>query len=162
MTNYYNVDILKIGDVMKVILVKDVKGTGKKGDIVEVADGYGRNFLLKNGYANLANNATINENKGQKEAESYHKEQERLKAVNLKEQIDGKTISIYVKCGENGKMFGAVTSKEVSDALSKLGYDIPKQKIEMKESIKNLGDFTIPVKLYTSVVAKINLVILPE
>ena len=146
---------------MKVILVKDVKGTGKKGDIVEVADGYGRNFLLKNGYANLANNATINDNKGQKQAESYHKEQERLKAVNLKEQIDGKTIAINVKCGENGKMFGAVTSKEVSEALAKLGYDIPKQKIEM-DSIKNLGDFTVPVKLYTSVVAKINLVIMPE
>ncbi len=146
---------------MKVILIKDVKGTGKKGDIVEVADGYGRNFLLKNGYANLANNATINDNKGQKQAESYHKEQERLKAVNLKEQIDGKTIAINVKCGENGKMFGAVTSKEVSEALAKLGYDIPKQKIEM-DSIKNLGDFTVPVKLYTSVVAKINLVIMPE
>ncbi len=147
---------------MKVILNKDVKGTGKKGDIVEVADGYGRNFLLKNGFASLATNSSISENKGQKEAQSYHKEQERLSAVNLAEQIDGKSITVQVKCGENGKIFGAVTSKEISEGLAKLGYDIPKQKIEMKESIKNMGDFTISVKLYQGVTAKVNVIVVPE
>ena len=150
------------GDIMKVILNKDVKGTGKKGDIVEVADGYGRNFLLKNGLASLATSASISENKSQKNAESYHKEQERLAAVNLAEQIEGKTITVYVKCGENGKIFGAVTSKEISDALAKQGFNIVKQKIELKESIKTLGDFTVSIRLHPGVSAKINIVVLPE
>lgn len=147
---------------MKVILNKDVKGTGKKGDVVDVADGYGRNFLIKNGFASLATNSAISENKGQKEAASYHKEQERLAAVNLAEKIEGKTVTVYVKCGENGKIFGAVTSKEISEALAKQGFDISKQKIELKESIKNLGDFTITIKLYQGVTAKVNVVVLPE
>lgn len=147
---------------MKVILNKDVKGTGKKGDVVEVADGYGRNFLLKNGLASLATSSAISENRGKKDAQNYHKEQERLAAVNLAEKIQDKTVTVYVKCGENGKIFGAVTSKEISEALTKQGFDISKQKIEMKESIKTLGDFTINIKLYPSVSAKINLVVLPE
>ena len=138
---------------MKVILNKDVKGTGKKGDVVDVADGYGRNFLIKNGLASLATNSAISENKGQKEAASYHKEQERLAAVNLAEKIEGKTVTVYVN---------AVTSKEISEALAKQGFDISKQKIELKESIKNLGDFTISVKLYQGVTAKVNVVVLPE
>lgn len=147
---------------MRVILNKDVKGTGKKGDICEVADGYGRNFLLKNGLASLATNSAVSENKNQKIAQDYHKEQERLAMLALAKQIEGKSVSVSVKCGENGKTFGAVTSKEISEGLSKQGYDIPKQKIELKEQIKNCGEYKITAKLYPNITASFNLIVYPE
>ena len=142
---------------MKVILLKDVKGTGKKGEIKEVADGYGRNFLLKNGLATLATNSAVSENKTQKQADDYHEEQRRLAAVSLAKKLEGKTVCVKVKCGENGKAFGAVTSKEISEQLTKEGLDIPKQKIDLKETIKSVGEYKITAKLYQGVSANFNL-----
>ena len=144
---------------MKVILLKDVKGTGKKGEIKEVADGYGRNFLLKNGLASLATNAAVSENKIQKQASDYHEEQKRLAALELAKKLEGQTITVKVKCGENGKTFGAVTSKEISEQLTKLGLDVPKQKLELKETIKTVGEYKVTAKLYPAISATFNLTV---
>lgn len=143
---------------MKVILLKDVKGTGKKGDIVNVSDGYAKNFLLKNGSATVADNKGCQINSSQKEADAYHKEQERLKAVELGKQIEGKVITLKVKCGENGKLFGAVTSKEVAEAFkTNMNIDIDKRKIVLDGAIKTVGEQKVTVKLHPTVSVKFTL-----
>ena len=142
---------------MKVVLLKDVKGCGKKGEIKEVADGYANNFLIKNNFAKKADNSAINESKGKEVAADYHKEQERQKALKLKEVIDKVNLTLNIKCGENGKVFGSVTSKEIADALLKQGIEIDKKKIELNEPIKLIGSYTITVKVYPNIVAKFNL-----
>ena len=150
------------GEDMKVVLLKDVKGTGKKGDIVTVAYGFGKNFLLKNGYASLATNSILNENKGQKEAEAYHKEQERLKAVELGKRLESVKLTLAVKCGENGKVFGSVTNKELSEELSKQGLDVPKNKIELPAPLKTTGLYTISARLHPTVNVKFKVEIIPQ
>ena len=158
---------------MKVILQKDVKGTGKKGDVVNVADGYGKNFLIKNGYAVLANASNLNDTNNKKIANDYHKEQERLKALDVKKQIflaakekakiiEGKTITVMVKCGEKGKVFGAVTAKEISEAFNNLGIEVDKRKIEIKEPIKFAGDYSLKVKLYEGVYANFKVTVVAQ
>lgn len=141
---------------MKVILQKDVKGSGKKGDIVNVADGYAT-YLLKNNLAKKADSTGCQINKSQKEADAYHKEQERLKAVELGKQIENKTIVVKVKCGENGKLFGAITSKEIADAFkTTLNIDIDKRKILLDSAIKSVGEQVLSVKLHPTVTVKFN------
>ena len=143
---------------MKVILQKDVKGTGKKGDIVNVSDGYAKNFLLKNGSAVVADNKGCQINASQKEADAYHKEQERLKAVELGKQIEGKVITLKVKCGENGKLFGAITSKEVAEAFkANMNIEIDKRKIVLDGAIKTVGEQKVMVKLHPTVAVKFTL-----
>ena len=141
---------------MKVILLKDVKGTGKKGDVVNVADGYAKNFLLKNNFACLANNSNMNDNINKKIAKDYHKEQEYLAAVEKSKLIEGKTVIVDIKCGENGKIFGSVTAKEIAEGFKNLGIEIDKRKIEMKEQIKFAGEYKLKVKLYEGVYANFN------
>ncbi len=140
---------------MKVILQKDIKGTGKKGDIVNVADGYGKNFLIKNGLAVIANNSNVNDTMNKKVAQDYHKEQEILSAKEKAKSLEGKEIVVGIKCGENGKIFGAVTSKEIAEAFSKQNFEIDKRKIELKEPIKFAGIYKLRVKLYEGVYANI-------
>jgi len=140
---------------VKVILLKDVKGSGKKGDVVNVSDGYAKNFLLKNGLAKIADNKGLIENNSQKEADAYHKEQERLKAVEIGNQIKDKVIVLKVKCGENGKLFGAITSKEISEAIKQnLNLDIDKRKIVTDGAIKTVGERQLQVKLHPTVSVK--------
>ena len=114
---------------MKVVLLKDVKGSGKKGEIVSVSDGYARNYLFKQGLAKEATSAALNENKQQKEAFEYHKAVEIKEAKELANLLKTKTIYIKVKAGENGKIFGGITSLEISKALEKEGVLIDKKKI---------------------------------
>ena len=140
---------------MKVVLLKDVKGSGKKGDIVNVADGYAKNFLIKNNLAKPATSEAVNANQGQKKADAYNKEQERLLAVDLGEKINDTEIILRVVCGENGKTFGSITAKEIADALSKQQIEIDKRKIVLKDSIKNIGSYTIDIKLHPTVTAKL-------
>lgn len=147
---------------MKVVLLKDVKGTGKIGDIVNVADGYGKNFLIKNGFAKQASSEAVNENSQAKKADAYHKEQERLKAVEIGKKISGSTLVIKTKCGENGKIFGTVTSKEIADAFSKKGLDVDKKKIIIETPIKNIGEHTIEIKLHPTVNVKFTLLVEKE
>ena len=102
---------------MKVILKQDVKGSGKKGDLIEVSDGYARNFLLKKGLAEEASSVNVNSLRIKKEAEAFH-QAEKVKATKeLATMLNGKTVEVAVKCGENGKVFGSVTSKEIADKL---------------------------------------------
>ena len=147
---------------MKVVLLKDVKGTGKKGEIKEVSDGFAKNFLFKNGSAKIADNSAISENKIKGDAAKFHKQQEILAAKELAKRIEGKTVYFKIKGGSNGKTFGSVTSKEISDELAKIGINLDKKKIELKDAIKNSGSFIAVAKVYPEITAKFNVVVEAE
>lgn len=142
---------------MKVILLQDVKGSGKKGDIVEVSDGYARNMLFKKGLAKEATAVEVNSLKIKKESEEFHRREEIKRLTALAREVNGKTVDCAVKCGDNGKIFGSVTSSEVSAALKAKGYDIDKKKIVLKETVKNLGAYQVEIKLISDVPCKITL-----
>ena len=133
---------------MKVILTLDVKGSGKKGELINAADGYARNFLLPKGLAVEANNQAMDELKA-KEASKQHKIQvEREAAMEASKKLEGKTVQIKAKAGAGGKLFGAVTNKEISEGLkAQYGVDIPKQKIVLDEPIKAYGSYQVKAKL---------------
>ena len=140
---------------MKVIFLKDVKGSGKKGEIAEVSDGYARNFLIKKGLAEEATAVKINSLNIKKGAEDFHR-QEEIKA--LKEEakkLNGTQITLKIKCGENGKVFGSVTAKEIADELASLGYTVDKKRVMLKDPIKLLGVYAVDVKFLPDVIAKI-------
>ncbi|MBO5394514.1 MAG: 50S ribosomal protein L9 [Clostridia bacterium] len=147
---------------MKVLLLADVRGTGKKGEIKEVADGYANNFLIKTGKAKRADNGAISENNNRKAANDYHKEMEKQAAQELGKKMQNATVVLKIKCGENGKTFGSVGSKEISEGLKKLGYDVDKRKIELKDPIKTVGSYVINVKLHSEVSVKLNIQIEAE
>lgn len=147
---------------MKVVLLKDVKGTGKKGEIKNVADGYAKNFLLKQGLAKEANKSALAENEFKQNANAYHKEMERQEAAALAKQIEGQVVNLKIKCGENGKTFGSITAKEIADALEKQGFSLDKRKIDLKEPIKTIGSYTIVAKVYPEITAKFTLNVLAE
>ena len=141
---------------MKVILLKDVKGTGKKGEIKEVSDGYARNFLLKKGVAVEANQANMKE----LDEKSKSKERKALieyeEAVLLGKQMENVNIQIEVKSGEGGRLFGSITSKEIAEQLKKQkNIDIDKRKILMEEPIRTLGSTLVEIKLHQKVTTKI-------
>ncbi|MBE3101681.1 MAG: 50S ribosomal protein L9 [Firmicutes bacterium] len=142
---------------MKVILLQDVKGQGNKGDIVNASDGYVRNFLFPNKLAIEANNQNLNELKNKQASESNRKNNELKEAKKLAESISKLEIAIKAKCGENGKLFGSVTNKEIADAIkSKYKLSIDKKKIVLSEPIRSLGNFQLDVKVYPEVVAKLS------
>ena len=147
---------------MKVLLLKDVKTVGKKGEIVEVNDGYARNFLMKKGMAQQATAGVNNETNQKNAALARQKQKEYEDALAMAKELDGKVIGIVIKFGDNGKSFGAVTSKEISSELLKLGYDVDKKKINLKDSIKSAGVFDVEVKVYTNVSATIRVEVKPE
>lgn len=147
---------------MKVLLLADVRGTGKKGEIKEVADGFGQNFLIKTGKAKKADNSALSENQSKKSANDFHKEMQKQDAQALGKKIAGTTITVKIKCGENGKTFGSVTTKEIADALKEKGFDIDKRKIELKEPLKIIGDYEITAKLHPVVSVKFKLSIIAE
>ncbi len=141
---------------MKVVLLKDVKGSGKAGDIIEAKDGFAQNFLIKKGLAKPADSQAINENKSQKAAQEFHR-QETLKAnKELREKLDGKEVTIQVKSGAGGKFFGSVTSKEVADKLLELGFDIDKKKILLQSNIKTAGVYPVSIRISAEETAKIS------
>ena len=142
---------------MKVLLTADVKGTGKKGDVVEVADGYGRNFLIKKGLATAATAASVHEAQQKKEAAQFHKAEEVKALKALAASLEGKKVSVKIKTGENGKTFGSVTASHVATALSEIGFDVDKKKIKM-EAVKTLGSLPAEIRLMEGVTAKITVV----
>ncbi len=147
---------------MKVILLKDVKGLGKAREIKEVSDGYARNCLIKQGLAEEATAVKVNSLNIKKGAEEYHR-QEEIKA--LKEEaknLNGKEITLKIKCGENGKIFGSVTTKEIADAINELGFKVDKKKILLKDSIKNLGVYTVDIKFLPDTIAKVKVNVIAE
>lgn len=145
---------------MKVIFIQDVKGQGKKGEEKNIADGYARNFLLPRGLAVEATAANLNNLKGQKASEAYKKEQEIKAAEEIKKQLEGITVKISAKAGENGKLFGSVTTKDIADALkAQHKIEIDKRKIVLASDIKTTGEITVDVKLYPQIAGKINVLI---
>lgn len=141
---------------MKVILLQDVKSLGKKGDIVNVSDGYARNMLLKKGLGKEATGQNMNDLKLQK-ANAQKVAQENLEASQaLAKELEGKEVKIAVKTGEGGRIFGSVSSKEVSEAVrEQLGKEIDKKKLLMEGPIKTLGVTQVAVKLHAQVTAQI-------
>lgn len=147
---------------MKVILLQDVKGMGKKGEVKNASDGYARNFLLKKGLAIEATNQAMSELNSKNEAVAHHKAEEKKAAENDKARIDGKTLKITAKCGENGKLFGAVTSKELAEQLQKeFSIKVDKKKITAPD-MKNTGNYSFSVKLYQGVVASLSVEIVAQ
>ncbi|MEE1160780.1 MAG: 50S ribosomal protein L9 [Acutalibacteraceae bacterium] len=140
---------------MKVVLLQDVKGKGKKGELCNVSDGYARNFLFPKKLAVEADNAALNELKNREESAAHHKKEEIAAAKETAARLDGKTISITAKAGAGGKLFGSVTSKEIAAEIkAKLGIEIDRKKMNVAD-IKNFGEYTAEIKLYQGVTAKI-------
>lgn len=140
---------------MKIILLKDVKGTGKAGEVKEVADGYARNCLIKKGLAEEATSIKVNSLNNKKEAQDFHK-QEEIKAIKeLASKLNGEKVTLAIKCGENGKLFGSITAKEIADSLLEKGFSVDKKKILLKDGIKNLGEYQVEIKFLPDVSAKI-------
>ena len=139
---------------MKVILLQDVKGSGKKGDLINAADGYARNFLLPKGLAMEATAGAINNKKVQDAAKAHHAQVELENAQAKKKELDVKTVIVKAKAGAGGKLFGAVTSKEIAAAMKEqYGIDADKRKIALESEIKAFGTFAFELKLHVGVVA---------
>jgi len=148
---------------MKVILLENIKGVGKKDDIINANDGYARNFLFPKNKAVEANATNLAKLKAKQNSENHKKEVEKSEAEKLKEKLENISLRIEVKAGENGKIFGGVTAKEVSDELKKQkNIDIDKKKILLKETIKTVGIFNVDVKLYEGVIGKIKVNIIAQ
>lgn len=140
---------------MKVVLLQDVKGHGKKGELCNVSDGYARNFLFPKKLAVEADNAALNELKNREEAAAHHKQEEIDAANALAAKLDGKTVEIKAKAGAGGKLFGSVTSKEIAKEIADtLGLQIDRKKMSVAD-IKNFGEYTAEIKLYKGISAKI-------
>ena len=139
---------------MKVVLKADVKGTGKKDQMVEVSDGYARNFLLPRGLAAPADAAALNQARTKSEAKAHHEAEARAAAQELAARIAGQTVSTKIKGGASGKLYGKVTGKEVAELLSKLtGTEIDKKKVELPSAIKEFGTYDATVRLYAGISA---------
>ncbi len=144
---------------MKVILKQDVKGLGKKGELVNASDGYARNFLFPKGLAAEANAQAMSEFKNKQQAEKYRIETETATAKAAAERISGKTIRIAAKAGQNGKLFGSVTSKEIAERVkAEFGIETDKRKIII-DDIKQFGTYEFEIKLYQGISAKLYVIV---
>lgn len=141
---------------MKVILVKDVKGSGKAGDTLNVAEGYARNFLLKNGLAVEASAKNLNELAGKKASEQHKLDVEKAENEKIAAALEGKDVTITAKAGQGGKLFGAVKTSAVAEAIAKQhSVKIDKKKIVMNSEIKSFGDFEATIKMSQGVSCKL-------
>jgi len=148
---------------MKVILLEDVKALGKKGEIVEVNDGYARNFLLKTKKGVEATGKNLNDLKLQKANVEKVAQETLAAAQELGKKIEAGKVEVAIKTGEGGKVFGSVSSKEISAAVEKqMGLKVDKKKIQLKEQIKTLGTHIVPVKLHAKVTAELKVVVKAE
>lgn len=148
---------------MKVILLQDVRDQGKKGQMIEVSDGYARNFLIPRKLAVAANDDNINSLKLQEKARQRHEQKERAEALEISEKLKSSMVMIHAKAGGAGKLFGSVTSKEISDALKEqFDIDIGKNKIVQDEPIKHFGTFEVRCKLGYEVTGTIMLTVCEE
>lgn len=148
---------------MKVILLEDVKSLGKKGEIVNVSDGYARNFLLPRGLAKEATSNALNDLKGQKEAAEFRHNNEVAAAKETAEKINGVTVALTAKAGENGKLFGSITAADVAEALKMQHHVvIEKKKFSIPDGIKHTGITEVEVKVYPSITAKIKVNVTAE
>lgn len=145
---------------MKVVLLADVNGNGKKGELVNVSDGYARNFLIPRKLAKIADAQAMNELKNAEEAKAYKARVEKEAAEAVAKAVDGKSVKVYAKAGQNGKLFGSVTAKEISEEIKKqYKVDVDKRKIELETDIKAFGTFSFTIKLLSGITAKMFVVV---
>ena len=145
---------------MKVILLQNVKGLGKKDEMVEAAEGYARNFLLPRKLAIVADNKAQNELKGKESSRQFKIDEERKAAKATAEKLSGITVKIRSASGADGRLYGAVTAKDIAEALEKnFGITVDKRKLELPDAIKSHGTYSIGVKLYTDVSGKFTVVV---
>ena len=142
---------------MKVILTKDVKAQGKKGDVINVNDGYANNFLFKNGLAIPANQANVNTNNKQKEAEAKRIAEETAAAKDLASKLEKIEVNFAIEVGERGKAFGSISGKEISEELAKLGFTVDKKAVVLDTPIKRVGAYDVVLKLYNGVSCKLKI-----
>lgn len=148
---------------MQVILKEDVKGSGKKGDLVKVSDGYGRNYLIPKGLAMAADAQSIGEFKSKQDAARHRTEKELADAKELASRLNEKTVRLTANAGAGGKLFGSVTSKEIADVINKdFDCNIDKRKIALENDIKSFGTFTAQVKLHAGVTASVYVMVTQE
>lgn len=147
---------------MKVILTQDVKAQGKKGEVIDVSDGYARNYLIKNGLAKEATSVNLNSLKISNAAEAHRKAVEKAEAEKLAKQLNGSTVTIKLKVSETGKIFGALNTQSIADALAEQGITIDKKKIVLPEPIKTVGQHTVIIKPYAEVQASLKVVVVGE
>ena len=148
---------------MKIILIEDVKSLGKKGEIVNVNDGYARNFILPKKLGLEATGKNLNDLKLQKANEEKVAQQIWDEAKELGKKLEAGKVELAIKIGEGGRAFGSVSSKEISVAVKEqMGYDIDKKKIQLKDAIKALGTHMVPVKLHAKVTAELKVVVTEE
>ncbi|MBO5790123.1 MAG: 50S ribosomal protein L9 [Clostridia bacterium] len=141
---------------MKVILLADVKGQGKKDQIVEVSDGYARNFLFPKKLAIVADNKAQNDLAGKKAAVQHKHDEARKAASALKERIEAAKVKIESPCGSDSRLYGAITSKDIADLLSSLvGEAVDKRKVQLDSPIKTLGSYTVKIKLFEDIIATV-------
>ena len=148
---------------MKVILLDNIKGVGKKDEVINASDGYARNFLFPKKLAVEANSENLSKLKAKQNSANFRKEQEKEEAEKIAKKLSGIMLKIKVKAGENGKIFGGVTTKEIADNL-KTQYDIniDKKKIELKENIKILGTQKVSIKLFEGVIGELKVDVISE
>lgn len=143
---------------MKVVLKADVKGTGKKDAVVEVSAGYARNFLFPKGLAVEANSAAMNEVRSKNAAKQHHLDEELAAAKEQAAKLEGKSFVITAKAGSGGRLFGAVTTKDIAQVIADAtGETVDKRKISLDKDIKNFGTYEVEIKIYAGVTAKVNL-----
>lgn len=145
---------------MKVILLEDVKSLGKKGEVVNVNDGYARNFIFKKNLGLEATPKNLNDLKLKKQNDEKLAAENLEKAQKLAKELEGKSVTLSIKAGSDGRAFGSVSTKEISVAAKEqLGYDLDKKKMNLKEPIKNIGTFHVPVKLHPKVTAELEVIV---
>lgn len=145
---------------MKVILLTNVKGLGKKDDMVEASDGYARNYLIPKKLAIIADNKAQNELKGKEAARQYKIDEEKKAAKEIAARLEGTVVKIRSASGADGRLYGAVTAKDIAEALEKdFGITVDKRKMELADAIKNYGTYSVSVKLYTDIVGKFTVVV---
>ncbi len=145
---------------MKVMLLQDVKGKGKKDTIVEVSDGYARNFLLPKGVAVVADAAIMNDYKNKQAAKKHHEEMEKQAARDTAEKFSGIVVKLYATSGADGRFYGSVTAKDIAEELEKQhGIAVDKRKIVLNDPIKAFGTYSLDVKLYPEITGKLNVVV---
>lgn len=144
---------------MKVILTQDVKKIGKKGDVVEVKEGYGRNFLIPRGLAVPADGGSLRKLEHEQAVAKSKKAREHEEALQTKERLEALTVKIQAKTGDKGRLFGSITAADLAAEVEKQGIAIDRRKIELAEPIKSLGNYTVTVKVYPGVTAELKVVV---
>ncbi len=141
---------------MKVILLEDIRGTGKKGDLINASDGYARNYLIPKKLAKEATSQALNELKNAEKAKQHKIELEREAALKIRDKVDGKSVKLYAVSGKGGKLFGSITSKEIAEQINKIyEVDIDKRKIKISSDIKAFGTYECEIKLHNKITAKV-------